>query len=128
MLSAIAAVCELLPSVSENARNNASVEISSAIFLLECAACSACSACSRFSCAPIVPSSLPAGTMIAEQARLQRLALSGARMRAGIDLQQTFRVDSGVNLGCGKRGVTQQLLDRPQIAARSEERRVGKEG
>src|SRR5262245_29563131 len=74
MLSAMAAVCELLPSVSENARNKASIAICRAIFLLECEACSACSACSRFSCALIDPSDPPVrppSTMIAEASRAQ---------------------------------------------------------
>src|SRR5215467_14468522 len=78
MLSAIAAVCELLPNVSENARKSARIAISSAILLLECDACSACSACSRFSCALIGPSGFgrPVLTMIAEPGSAQEAAKS----------------------------------------------------
>src|ERR1039458_197016 len=76
----MAEVCALLPSVSENARNSASTEISSAIFLLECAACSACSACSRFSCALIAPPEMnSAVTMIAKRAGAQGVTEYGLR-------------------------------------------------
>src|SRR5262245_29560400 len=78
MLSAIAAVCELLPSVSENARKSANTAISSAIFLLEWDACSACSACSKFSCALIGPPAPDRSvcTMIAELGSAQEAAIS----------------------------------------------------
>src|SRR6185437_14259787 len=119
MLSARAAVCALLPSVSENARNSASTEISSAIFLLPlCEACSACSACSICSCVLIVPSA-PGE----HDSRVRRRAREGDRnalcawMGAFIDVEQAFGVDRSVNLRGRQRGVAEQFLDGAQIAA-----------
>src|SRR5260370_35800114 len=58
MSSVIASVLALLPSVSENARNNAMIAIMSAICLFTPLACSVFSACSNFSWASMAhPSS-----------------------------------------------------------------------
>src|SRR5262249_41080800 len=44
-------------------------------------------------------------------------------MRAGIDLQQARRVDSGVNLRGRKRGVAKQLLNSPEITSACQQMR-----
>src|SRR5262249_58285825 len=124
MLSAIADVCELLPRVSENARNNASIAICSAIFLLECDACSACSACSRFSCALIDPSDLrfsrshddSRGRLNARGSLQPFDGLPGTWMCAFIDFQQSLCIDSRVDLGFCKRSVAEQFLDCTEVA------------
>ncbi len=52
-----------------------------------------------------------------------RQALLSPRMRGVIDREQTRGVDFGVALGGRQRGMAEQLLDRPQIAATGEEMR-----
>src|SRR5262249_27654661 len=103
MLSAMAAVCALLPSVSEDARNKASMAICRAIFLLDCDACSTCSACSRFSCALNCPLRLTNrcnDSRARAGARGCRTTLPSTRMCACIGLQQTLGIDGRVDLGC----------------------------
>src|ERR1044071_3305363 len=58
--------------------------------------------------------------------RLSPASASGAGMGGLVDLQQVLGVDLGVALGGGERGVPQQLLDGPQVAAGPQQ--VGGEG
>src|SRR5262245_52030306 len=46
---------------------------------------------------------------------------SGPRMRLVVDGQETRAVDLGIDLGGRKAGVTQELLDLPQIRSRGEQ-------
>src|SRR5580704_8178370 len=146
-----AAVCALLPSVSENARHSARIAMTSAIFLLECPACSTCSACSSCSCASLmlVPSGyIGRGGRLAQPGRERKgqsgllfydiilrrkfpqspmsRRLLGARMGAAIDLEQPFAVDRGVDLRGRQGGVAEELLDGAQVAAARQQ--MGGEG
>src|SRR5205085_70439 len=121
-----AAVCALLPKVSEKARNSASTEMISAIFLLlppSCAACCACSAVSRFSCAPAI-----AAPSCRIHCRLNpsRAAAQGklsARMGAPVNLQQLLGIDRRVDLRGRERGVAEQLLNGSEITPSREKMR-----
>src|SRR5579863_3880101 len=109
----MAAVCALLPSVSENDRNSASTAINSAIFLLNPTPCSPSCAFSIVSCiSDMMPLSLqhvhfahhcgerkrrnnPDGGRTARFRPQWRLR---ARMGGAIGLDQALGVDRGVDL------------------------------
>src|SRR5262249_44549411 len=122
----IDSVCAPLPSVSESARHSAITAIRSAMFLFVSEASLAWSACSMLSCALMIPPKAQFGTRLPNNAasargkpmcRRRAWIISASWMRAAIDFKQPLAIDASVDLRRRERGVTEQFLDRAQVAA-----------
>ena len=131
-----AAVCALLPSVSENARNSASTAISSAIRLLRSLLSRAVAAAMLVMLdlvLDLVLHRMHTVTHVASPMQSDRRvnarsagSVSRPRMGAAIDFQQAFGVNSRIDLRGRERRVAEQFLDRAQVAAARQQ--MGGEG